>query len=470
MALAAGDRLGPYEILAPLGTGGTGKVYKARDTRSGGEVAIQLLQGRLQTPAAALHHPHICELYDVEPNYLAMELIDGVPLKGPLSLQETLRFAAEISDALDYAQRQGVAHGDLKPSNILVTLHGIKLLNFGLAHKTDSDIYAFGCVLYEMLMGRRIAVDRRPVQPPALEQVLQRCLTEEPSQSFQTPGDLKRALAGVSQAPGYRREYFVAAASVAMLIVGLALLVMQFPFYQKFSEKDVLVLGDFSNTTGDAIFDGTLRTALEIQLQQSPFLQVMDDQHMQQDLKQMGRAPDLRITNVIAHDICVREGQKAMINGAIADLGKAFAITVQAVDCQNGATLAREQMQAEGRDQVPTAIAKAASGLRMKLGEPPSSAPKPDATASLEALQFYALGEAQRVQGNNLASIGFYRHALDLDPRFAFADLGAGRAWATAGDSAKAKQAYRDFFALSKGADPNLPVLAQAKKEFAALK
>ena len=150
----------------------------------------------------------------------------------------------------------------------------------------------------------------------------------------------------------------------------------------------------------------------------------------------MGRAPDTRITNVIAHDICVREGQKAMINGAIADLGKTFAITVQAVNCQNGATLAREQVQAEGREQVLNAISKAAAGIRVKLGEPPSSIQKLEpslqkvTTASLEALQVYALGSAQRRQGNNRASIGFFRHAIDLDPNFAIAYLALGRAWA----------------------------------------
>ena len=155
------------------------------------------------------------------------------------------------------------------------------------------------------------------------------------------------------------------------------------------------MLADFSNATGDTIFDGTLRTALAIQLEQSPFLKIVDDEQMQHDLKLMGRAPDTRISNVIAHDICVREGQKVMINGAIADLGKTFAITVQAVNCQNGATLAREQVQAEGREQVLSAISKAATGIRAKLGESRSSIQKLEpawqvTTASMAALQAYA--------------------------------------------------------------------------------
>ncbi len=177
---------------------------------------------------------------------------------------------------------------------------------------------------------------------------------------------------------GFRREYIVGAASIVMLIGGLALLVMQFPSNQRLSDKDVLVLADFSNATGDTIFDGTLRTALAIQLEQSPFLKILDDEQMQQDLKLMGRAPDTRISNVIAHDICVREGQKAMINGAIADLGKVFVVTVQAVNCQNGSTLAREQVQAEGREQVLNAISKAATGIRANLGESLGSIQKLD--------------------------------------------------------------------------------------------
>jgi hypothetical protein len=138
-----------------------------------------------------------------------------------------------------------------------------------------------------------------------------------------------------------------------MLIVGLALLVMQFPSHQKLTGQDLLVVADFTNTTGDAIFDGTLRAALSAQLELSPFLRILDDPEVQRDLQRMGRAPETRITNAVAHDICMREGQKAMIGGAIADLGKAFAITLQAVNCRNGATLAREQVQAKGRGGHP---------------------------------------------------------------------------------------------------------------------
>lgn len=481
MALAAGDRLGPYEILAPLGAGSRGEVYRARDTLRERDVAIEISTDPFPGRAAIeLHHPHIRSLYEVGPNWVAMELVEGVPLRGPLSLQETLRFSTEICDALDYAHQHGIVHGDLKPSNVVVTQQGIKILDFGLTKagpgNVSSDIYAFGNLLYEMLMSRPIPESRRPIEPAALETVLRKCLERDPAQRWQSAGELKQALAAVPRGAVFRREYLIAAIAVVMLILGLVLLAMQFPSYQKLTGKDVLVLGDFGNATGDAIFDGTLRAALAIQLEQSPFLNILRDPQVAQDLKAMGRAPETRMTNVTAHDICIHEDQKAMINAAIVDLGKTFAITVQAVDCRNGATLARDEVQVEGRDQVLNAISKAAASIRLKLGEPRSSIQKlaPSlrkvTTASLPALQSYALGSAQRRQGNNRASIGFFRHAIDIDPDFALAYLALGRAWAAEGDGVQARKAYQDFLAREQGADAALPALAQAKQELAALK
>jgi tetratricopeptide (TPR) repeat protein len=476
MALAAGDRLGPYEILEPLGAGFRGELYRARGTLGLRDVAIEVSTDPFPAPAAGLNHPHIRALYEVGPNYVAMELLEGVQLKGPLSLSETLRFATEICDALDYAQQRGIAHGDLKPSNVLVTRQGIKLLDFGLAGGQDDDIVAFGGLLYEMLMGRPVPENRRPVELAALETLLRKCLEPDPAERWQSVSELKAALAAVPRGRAFRREYWIAAAAVPMLILGLVLLVMQFPSYQKLSDKDVLVLGDFSNGSGDAIFDGTLRAALAIQLDESPFLKIMSDQQVEQDLKAMNRAPETRMTNVTAHDICLREGQKAMLNGAIVDLGKTFAITVQAVNCKNGATLAREQTQADSREQVLDAVAKAAAGIRLKLGEPRSQIQKLEpslrkvTTTSLPALQSYALGSAQLRRGNNRASIGFFRHAIDIDSKFALADLALARAWAAEGDAVQARKAYQDFLTLCSGADAGLPALAQARQEFAALK
>src|SRR5512137_1904519 len=132
MAFSAGDKLGPYEILAPIGAGGMGEVYKARDTRLDRIVAIKVskteFSERFEREAhavAALNHPNICTLHDVGPNYLVMEYVEGTPLKGPLPLEQALKYAVQMCDALDAAHKKGITHRDLKPANILVTKAGI---------------------------------------------------------------------------------------------------------------------------------------------------------------------------------------------------------------------------------------------------------------------------------------------------------------------------------------------------------
>ena len=258
MPLSIGDRLGPYEILKPIGAGGMGEVYKARDTRLDRIVALKVAKSefnerfdREARAVAALNHRHICQLYDVGPNYLVMEYIDGQPLKGPLPLDQTLRYAVEICDALDAAHRKGITHRDLKPANILLTKStGIKLLDFGLAKVESplseglgtmtmaltgkgqilgtlqymspeqvngqeagatSDIFSLGLVLYEMLTGKPAlegstpasiiaAILERPapsitaIAPAALDRVLKGCLEKNPEDRWQSARDLKLAL------------------------------------------------------------------------------------------------------------------------------------------------------------------------------------------------------------------------------------------------------------------------------------
>src|SRR5215468_373581 len=140
--MQAGQHEGPYEILSRIGEGGMGVVYKARDTRLDRTVAIkksgEAFSERFEREAqtiAALNHPHICTLYDVGPDYLVMELVDGKPLAGPLPADEVIRYAIQVADALDAAHRRGITHRDLKPANILVTKAGVKLLDFGLAKR-----------------------------------------------------------------------------------------------------------------------------------------------------------------------------------------------------------------------------------------------------------------------------------------------------------------------------------------------
>jgi eukaryotic-like serine/threonine-protein kinase len=264
MLLSPGTRLGPYEIIAPIGVGGMGEVFKARDTRLNRIVAIKKslapFSVRFEREAhaiASLNHPHICSLFDVGPDYLVMEYIEGQPLAGPVALDEALVLARQILDAMAAAHRNGIVHRDLKPANILVTKSGVKLVDFGLAKASAelaadmatvggpatgvgtilgtlqymspeqleakdadarSDIFAFGVVLYELITGKRAFEGDSPAsiiasilkgQPPPISQlcpmtpegidrVVQTCLEKDPDKRWQSAREVKHALDWVS--------------------------------------------------------------------------------------------------------------------------------------------------------------------------------------------------------------------------------------------------------------------------------
>jgi Tol biopolymer transport system component/predicted Ser/Thr protein kinase len=286
MPLSTGTLLGPYQILAPIGAGGMGEVYSARDTRLDRFVALKVSRtdfserfDREARAVASLNHPNICVLYDVGPNYLVMELVVGEPLKGPLPLEKAIEYALQILDALDAAHKKGITHRDLKPANILVTKQGVKLLDFGLAKQAAplkeydatltealtskgqivgtlqymspeqlqgkdadarSDLFAFGCVLYELISGKQAfagesaasviaAILEREPSPLdtllPLDRVIRTCLAKDPDQRFQNALDLKRALSWAmeqqSSAPNTRRPMlpWIAAACLAVVAV-----------------------------------------------------------------------------------------------------------------------------------------------------------------------------------------------------------------------------------------------------------
>jgi tetratricopeptide (TPR) repeat protein len=220
------------------------------------------------------------------------------------------------------------------------------------------------------------------------------------------------------------------------------------------TDKDVLVLADFANSSGDPVFDGTLRQALAIQLEQSPFLKIMEDEQVRQTMRLMSLPPGTHITNQIAHEICVRDAAAATIDGSIASLGKSYVVTLQAVTCPGGATLAREQVQADDKERVLNAVGTAATAMRARLGESRNSIQKLNrpleqaTTPSLEAFQNFNKGYDEWTQGHFLAALPLFERAVALDPNFAMAYYGIAAASGEAGDTGRQAEYLGKAFAL----------------------
>ncbi len=215
-------------------------------------------------------------------------------------------------------------------------------------------------------------------------------------------------------------------AALVVLAVGAGVF-FYFNRAQALTDKDTVLIADFANTTGDSVFDGTLKQALAVQLGQSPFLNIYSDERVREALRFMGRSPDERITKDIAREICQRQGLKALLAGSVSSLGSNYVITLEAINAQSGESIARQQVEANSKEQVLSALGKAALELREKLGESLSSIKKHDVpieqatTSSLEALKAYAMGNEERARGNNQEEIRFYKRAIELDPNFAMA-------------------------------------------------
>lgn len=213
---------------------------------------------------------------------------------------------------------------------------------------------------------------------------------------------------------------------------------------QALTEKDTVVLAEFANTTGDPVFDGTLKQALAVDLEQSPFLRVVPQSRVQKTLGFMGRQPNERLTNDLARDLCQRVGSKAMLSGSVASLGSNYVITLNAINCQTGDSLAQEQAQAESKEKVLSALGGAVSKLRGRLGESLASVQKYDVpidqvtTSSLEALKAFAMGNAEFDGGRQIPSLTFYNRAVELDPNFAWVYARMGTIYSNAGEMQKA--------------------------------
>jgi serine/threonine protein kinase/tetratricopeptide (TPR) repeat protein len=514
--------------------------------------------------AAALNHPNIAHIYEIDKadgvNFMAMEFIDGQTLRECLldrqsDLPKLLRYLQHTAEGLAKAHAAGIVHRDLKPDNIMITRDGhAKILDFGLAKLVEpqqplstssvwpseddtaipsphsaigtvigtagymspeqargrtnliderSDIFSFGCILYEAVTGHKAfkgedrvdslnkiirlpfppISDFNPNVPSDLQKIVRRCLEKDPEERYQSIKDvamelkeLRRALvdraslhsSGLSAAGGEitrpqpetvshrtgaavlgrptaslsplpsRAEYFVTEIKHhprAVTIIGLAALVLAataayFAFFRRMApltDKDTILIADFVNDTGDAVFNGTLKQALAAQLGQSPFLNIFGDQRVRDSLRFLGRSPDERVTRDLAREICQRQRLKVFLTGSISGVGSHYVMTFEAVNAQTGDALAREQVEADSKEQVIKRLGEAATKLREELGESLASIQKFDApieqatTSSLDAFKAYSIGLDHHLKGSYFEAIPFYRRAIELDPDFALA-------------------------------------------------
>src|ERR1017187_9195468 len=331
-----------------------------------------------------------------------------------------------------------------------------------------TDLFSFGAVLYEMstqtlpFRGESTGVifeailNRAPVTPtrinpdlPAeLERIILKCLEKDRDLRYQHASDLRTDLqrlkrdTGSAQLPLSTKSRDATAIgrrwkmAVPALAVSVALLVGGYVYFHhpaKLTDKDTIVLADFTNTTGDSVFDGTLRQGLSVQLEQSPFLSIISDQQIQQTLQMMGQKPDAKLTPEISRELCQRTGSTAVLDGSIAQIGTQYLLTVKGVNCVSGESLASTEAQASDKNHVLDARGKTASEIRNKLGESLSTVQKFDTpleqatTPSLEALKAFSSGEQVLGTTGSAAAIPFFKHAIELDPKFALAYAFAGR-------------------------------------------
>ncbi len=326
-----------------------------------------------------------------------------------------------------------------------------------------TDLFSFGAVLYEMATGRmtfpgnsaaviyEAILNRTPAPashvnqglPPKLDEIIGKALEKDRKLRYQSAADIRtdlqrmkrdtesarkpatKSTVGVSRRLGLGWKVLVSVALlVAALAAGTYLHVHRTP---KLSDKDTIVLADFANTTGDPVFDDTLKQALSISLQQSPFLNLLSEQKIKDTLGLMGHPPSERLSSQVASEICQRTSSTAVIEGSISSLGSEYVLGLNTVNCQTGDLLAQEQLQAKRKEDVLETLGAATTKLRQRLGESLGSVQKFNAplmaatTSSLEALKAYSLGWRAFQEQEATAAIPYYLRAIELDPNFALA-------------------------------------------------
>jgi eukaryotic-like serine/threonine-protein kinase len=255
-----------------------------------------------------------------------------------------------------------------------------------------------------------------------------------------------------------RRRGTLVIAAIALIVVVAAGVFFYGRRPRGLTQKDSILLTDFVNTTGDAVFDGTLKQALAVQLEQSPYLNVLAESRIRDALRFMGRPADERVTSDVAREICMREGVKAMLTGSISSLGSHYVIDLNAVNAETGDSLARAQVEAESKEQVLKSLDQAASSLRSKLGESIASVEKfavpleRATTSSLEALKEFSVGQAAHQKQDDEGAIPHLKRAVELDPNFAMAYATLGVAYGNLTQQSLSRENLKKAFDLKERA------------------
>ncbi len=481
-----------FTIIERLGAGAMGVVYRARDTLLKRDVALKLIRPELSEDprsrsrfirecqaAAAINHPGIATIYEAGETdegwlYLASELIEGETLKkrittGAIPADEVIDLGIQLAEALAAAHGAGAVHRDIKPGNVMVTPDGrIKVLDFGLArlsarvdteHENEetmtrtavglvmgtpaymspeqaagqevdarTDVFATGCVLYEMLTGispfksgsvpetlRRVLVeDPPPLEstvdrlPAGLEMVLRKALAKEADDRYETCSQMAEELKAlrtsefvpVSVAASRRRKRLLAAAAgaVAVAVVSVVIVMAWNRPSIAFEQRDRLLIATVDNQTGEEVFDLALRTALEADLQQSPYAAVMQQSQIRETLQLMRRDPLSQIDEDLGRDICRFGKVRALLLPRILSAGEAYELQAVLVDPVTGHHVDQVRVTARGREEVLLkAIDKLTRKVRRRLGESMTSIKDTDlpvaraSTSSWEALKYLSL-------------------------------------------------------------------------------
>lgn len=513
---SAGDLFaGRFRMIARVGRGGMGDVWRADDLVLEAPVALKLIRSASPAErtrilqevrlARQVTHPAVCRVFDVgeagETIFYSMEFVRGEDLaallkrSGRLTSERVVEIARQLCAGLAAAHAQGVLHRDLKPANVLVDQDGrVQITDFGIAVTSGdraphalmgtlgymapeqlepgapltehTDLYALGVVLYELVTGQphhgsrpEDAASRlsllAPGLDPQLERVILRATALDPQARPSSALEMAAALTEVDKERRRGRTPWATAGLIAAgLAAALAAYAWSYPAGAALTPSDTIIVADFLNDTGDPVFDSTLKVALAVALEQSPFLRVFPDERAREDLRLMQRGPNQGITRDLAREIAQREQLKALIAPSIASLGRHYVVGLEAVNAETGDVMAREQVEVPSKEEVLTALGSAVSRLRRKLGESISSiqrydVPLPRATTpSLDALRAYALALDQGRVNPRLETIPHLQRALEFDPHFALAQAQLSGMYVNTGQPDLAPEWSRKAFEL----------------------